>query len=74
MKKEMIKVGKLESYAITPQQGKALVRRCDNARFVCTQYLGYAYYLGGVKLDTPHRETPEDYTEEELTEEEKQMM
>lgn len=37
--------------------------------------LGYTYYLGGVKLETPHWETADDYelidapVEEETTEE-----
>ena len=36
-------------------------------------YLGYAYYIGGVKLDKPKLETQEDYEEIDIPEEYKEV-
>jgi hypothetical protein len=57
----------IEGNHIIADNGKIL-RRISDKMIVGTEYwLGYIYYLGGVKLLEPHLEIPNDF--EELTEE-----
>lgn len=62
------------SSIITADKEKMLVRKSDNVRFYGPIALGDVYYLGGVKLDSPHFEVPDDYEEEDMTEEEKAVL
>lgn len=59
---------------IQAEDGKELMRIADNMRFGSELTLGYTYYIGGVKLDTPKLEMPEDYTEVESLESIKQRV
>lgn len=58
----------INNRTIQAEQGKELMRIADNMRFGQELTLGYTYYIGGVKLDTPKLEMPEDYTEVESIE------
>lgn len=53
----------INNRTIKAEEGKELLRIADNVRFGSELTLGYTYYIGGVKLDTPKLEMPEDYTE-----------
>lgn len=44
-------------------EGGVLVRKEDGTVFGASLTLGYAYQIGGVMLDTPHKETISDYFE-----------
>ena len=48
---------------ITAQEGKVFRRKSDGFIYGSVVNLGYTYYIGGVKLDTPHLEIPEDFEE-----------
>ena len=58
----------VEDNVIIADEGKTLRRIADKFVVGDRYALGYTYYLGGVKLDSPILERPEDY--EELTQEE----
>lgn len=51
--------------------GKVFRRIVDGTIYGSEIYLGYSYYINGVKLDEPHLDTPEDFEEidnpEEIT-------
>ncbi len=55
---EIIEITKLKA-----SEGKVLRRTLDNQVFGNEIYLGYVYYLGGVKLAQPMKEIPEFYEE-----------
>lgn len=48
---------------ITAQEGKVFRRIADGMIYGKEIDLGYSYYIGGVKLDTPHLDIPEDFEE-----------
>ena len=48
---------------IYADEGKHFVRKSDGEIFGKTIILGYAYYINGVKLETPVLETPNDFNE-----------
>lgn len=59
---------------IIADDGKVFRRIADGTIYGREIYLGYSYYINGVKLDEPHLDTPEDFEEiddpEEITAEE----
>ena len=58
----------VETYALTPDEGKELVRIADGSIFREEIVLAYIHYLNGELLPEPHLEVPEDYEERDLTE------
>lgn len=48
---------------ITAQEGKVFRRKEDGTIYGKEINLGYSYYIGGVKLETPHLDMPEDFEE-----------
>jgi len=46
-------------------EGKVFKRKSDGMIFGNEIYLGYTYYIGGVKLDEPKLEVIEDFEEVE---------
>lgn len=48
---------------ITADEGKVFVRKEDGMKYGKEIVLGYTYYIGGVKLDEPHKDVPEDFEE-----------
>jgi len=48
---------------IIADDGKVFQRISDDLIFGEEIYLGYTYYIGGVKLDEPKLEVPEDFRE-----------
>jgi len=54
---------------IIADKGKVFRRIADGMLFGSDIYLGYTYYLGGVRLDTPKLEVPEDFEEIDAPEE-----
>lgn len=55
---------------IIPDDGMVLRRKSDGMTFNGELWLGYTYYLNGVKLDEPLLELPEHYEEIQEPEEE----
>jgi hypothetical protein len=59
---------------IIADNGKVFRRIADGTIYGREIYLGYSYYINGVKLDEPHLDVPEDFEEiddtSELTPEE----
>lgn len=60
------------TFKIAPDEGKALQRVADGLTIDDEIVLGYTWYIGGVKLETPHWETPDDYIEVDAPEEEEE--
>lgn len=64
----------IDNNHIIADEGKVFRRIDDNRIYGTEIYLGYSYYINGVKLDEPHLDTPEDFEEiddpEEITAEE----
>lgn len=54
---------------IIAYEGKVLRRIGDTFIYGKEIFLGYSYYINGVKLDEPHLDTPEDFEEIDDTEE-----
>lgn len=52
-----------QSKTLTASEGKVLRRIEDGNIFGNSISLGYSYYIGGKKLDTPHKDVPEDFEE-----------
>ena len=75
MKKEKYTLANgMESYKITAEEGKVLVRTNDGMRCGSERSLGMAYRdKDGNVLSEPYLEKVEDYTEDDMTEEEKKM-
>ena len=48
---------------IAADPGKILKRKNSDEIFGEDFYLGYSYYIDGVKLAEPHRDVPEDFEE-----------
>lgn len=48
---------------IIADDGKVFKRIADDLLYGKEIYLGYTYYIGGVKLDTPKLEVPTDFIE-----------
>lgn len=48
---------------IIADDGKVFRRIADGAIYGREIYLGYSYYINGVKLDEPHLDVPEDFEE-----------
>ena len=48
---------------IIADEGKVFKRIEDGHLYGKEIYLGYSYYIGGVKLDEPHLDVPEDFEE-----------
>jgi len=63
----------VKTTVIRSSEGKVLRRISDKMISGQEVYLGYAYYIGGVKLDKPKLETPEDYEEIDIPEEYKEV-
>lgn len=59
-----------QTYKVKPDESKVLQRVADGQDFSGELILGYTWYIGGVKLETPHWETPDDYIEVDAPEEE----
>ena len=62
---------KIQDNHIIADAGKVIRRIADGFVYGSEIYLGYSYYINGVKLDEPHLDTPEDFEEidnpEEIT-------
>ena len=50
---------------IIADEGKVFKRIEDGQLYGKEIYLGYSYYINGVKLDEPHLDVPEDFEEVE---------
>ena len=48
---------------IIADEGKVFRRIVSGEIFGNEIYLGYSYYIGGVKQDPPHKDVPEDFEE-----------
>lgn len=44
-------------------EGKVLKRKNSEQIFGDELWLGYSYFIDGVKLETPHLDTPQDFEE-----------
>ena len=44
-------------------EGKVFRRIVSQEIYGSEIYLGYSYYIGGVKQDPPHKDVPEDFEE-----------
>lgn len=53
---------------IIADEGKVFKRISDDFIYGTDIYLGYTYYIGGVKLNEPKLEVPEDFIEIEIEE------
>lgn len=58
-----------ETKTLTADEGKILVRKEDGAVYGESIALGYTWYIGGKKLDTPHEDVPDDFGEQEKPQE-----
>ena len=54
---------KIDGNHIIADEGKVFVRKSDGLIFGEEIYLGYTWYVGGEKLDSPKLETPNDFDE-----------
>lgn len=67
---------RIDGRTISPEDGKILRRKSDGWQVWGKLTLGYAYYIGGKRLEEPVFELPEHYEEVDLppmTEEERMM-
>lgn len=62
----------VKTTVLKASEGKVLKRKSDGLIAGTDVYLGYAYYIGGVKLDEPKLETADDYEEIDMPEEMKE--
>ena len=62
------------TFYIEPDDGKALMRVSDGRIFLSGITLCNTWYIGGVKLETPHWEIPDDYIEVDAPEEEEEII
>jgi hypothetical protein len=63
----------MDSYKITADEGKIIVRVIDKKRCGTSIALGMAFRdKDGNVLDKPYLEKPEDYTEDDMTSQEKE--
>lgn len=63
MRTELRNNGITDVTVLIADSGKVLRRIADGT--ICGEeiWLGYSYYIGGVKLDTPHLDEPEGFEE-----------
>lgn len=54
---------KVKGNIITAGKGKVLRRKGTEDIFGNELYLGYSYYINGVKLHAPHLDTPDEFEE-----------
>lgn len=54
---------KIEGRHIIAEPGKVFRRRDSGEVFGNEIFLGYSYFIGGARLDTPHLDVPEDFEE-----------
>lgn len=62
----------VKTVILKSSEGKVLRRKSDGLISGTEVYLGYTYYIGGVKLDEPKLETAEDYEEIDMPDEMKE--
>jgi len=63
MRTEIRNNGLTDITVIIADEGKVF-RRVESGEIYGEEiYLGYSYYIGGVKLDTPHLDAPNDFEE-----------
>ena len=53
----------IEGTHIIADEGKVFRRIVSQELYGSEIYLGYSYYIGGVKQDPPHKDVPEDFEE-----------
>lgn len=58
-----MKIDELNQDHIIADEGKVFKRLSDGLMFSNEIYLGYTYYIGGVKLEEPLLEVPEHFEE-----------
>lgn len=52
-----------EGQVLRASEGKVLKRKGTEEIFGNEIYLGYSYYIGGVKLEEPHLDVADDFEE-----------
>lgn len=55
-----------ESNVLRASKGKVLKRKGTEEIFGREIYLGYSYYIGGVKLEEPHLDVADDFEEVDI--------
>ena len=69
MKIEIRNNGIKDCTVLIADEGKIIKRKNSEDELGDEVWLGYSYYLNGVKLDIPHLDIPEDFEEVEISEE-----
>ena len=59
----------IEGNHMIADEGKTFIRIVSGEDFGSEIFLGYSYYIGGVKQDPPHLDVPEDFEEVDMPEE-----
>ena len=70
MRTELRNNGITDITVVIANEGKVLRRIGTDEIFGKEIYLGYSYYIGGVKQEPPHLDVPEDFEEIDEPEEE----
>ena len=70
MRIELQNNGITDVTVVIANEGKVLRRIGTDEIFGKEIYLGYSYYIGGVKQEPPHLDVPEDFEEIDEPEEE----
>lgn len=70
MRIELQNNGITDITVVIANEGKVLRRIGTDEIFGKEIYLGYSYYIGGVKQEPPHLDVPEDFEEIDEPEEE----
>lgn len=65
-----MKIDRTNAAHIIADTGKQFVRKSDGMQMGSEIYLGYTYFIGGKKLDTPRLEVAEDFEEVDIPDEE----
>jgi len=65
---------KQEGNHIIADKGKVFRRIISGEIYGEDIWLGYSYYIGGVKLDEPHKDIPEDFEEVNYIEEDDEQL
>lgn len=73
LKNPYMETTEIKTKVLKSSEGKILRRISDGLIAGTEVYLGYTYYIGGVKLDEPKLEVPEDYEEIDIPEEYKEV-
>ncbi len=63
MKIEIRNNGIKDITVILADEGKVFKRKNTDDIYGDEMWLGYSYYIGGIKQDPPHLDTPEDFEE-----------